>query len=79
MTSPRFTAAPHLAAIAIVLGIPCLYFLSVGPAFWLVYHGFISHDIYSVYVAPASMVTPPDSPQAHLVIWYLSFFAPVTG
>jgi len=77
MTSRPSTAATILAVLAVVLVTLGAYLLSIGPVFWLAVHGHISADAYGVYVTPASLLIPDDSPQAHLAEWYLSFFGPV--
>jgi hypothetical protein len=56
MTSRPSTAAPILAVLAVVLGMPVLYMLSTGPAFWLWWNGWLTREYYDAYARPAFAV-----------------------
>lgn len=55
MTSRPSTVAPILVvlAIVVVIALPMLYVLSVGPLAWLYWHDYIGGETFITFAAPA--------------------------
>jgi hypothetical protein len=54
MTSSRSSAAPVVAVafVVLLLVLPALYVLSIGPAVWLVNHGYVDENIAETFYFP---------------------------
>jgi hypothetical protein len=54
MASSRSSAAPVIAVafIVLLLVLPALYVLSIGPAIWLVNHGYVDENIAETVYLP---------------------------
>jgi hypothetical protein len=67
-----------LWALVIVLAIPSLYLLSIGPAYWLYSRDWITLDTYREYSLPAWKAVRRLDNQVALDAYYefVAFFAP---
>ncbi len=73
-------AKPMLAVVVIVL-LPILYGLSIGPAFWLVFHGpsfdsLTPYDVYRATYRPLLFLAEQSEAINQALSWYESLFVP---
>ena len=62
------------AIAALLLAVPVLYFLSVGPAIWLDYHDYMSRG--GTFYAPLQWVAERSEPFNRALHWYMGLFVP---
>ena len=55
--------------------LPPVYFLSIGPAFWLLQHEYVSGSLYVDYTAPGRVVLSRCQPLNEAMNWYLRLWA----
>lgn len=60
-----------LAAFAVLVTVPLLYVLSLGPVIWLADQGWLSEDLLTVYVYPAELAFPEDTMRMEVLRHYL--------
>jgi hypothetical protein len=73
MTDTRST--PWLAIVLIVLVVlPALYVLSVGPVAWLYLKGHVSLDVFNLVYMPLNFAAAHCQPIGDGLVWYLGLW-----
>lgn len=65
-------------AVAFVLLLPVPYVLSAGPAFWLLFHHYVSRETMDIVYAPLNWAGGVCEPFGDFPQWYGSHFLPAS-
>ena len=77
MAKPTASATrPVLVAIALLLFLllPTVYILGIGPAVWLIEHGYLSESVALLIYYPLDRLARNCEPLAEVFRWYISLF-----
>jgi hypothetical protein len=76
MEDSRRSSAPIVvsATLLFTLALPVLYILSVGPASWLVEHGYLDRESAIAFYSPIRYAVQHSSTVQAAMNWYLSWF-----
>ena len=68
-------AAPLVACtLFVLLVLPTLYVLSIGPAFWLSQRGYLSDEAGAWFYWPLSAIANSSEFAQNWLIWYIRLF-----
>ena len=67
---------PALAAVlcVVVLLLPVVYVLSIGPAFWLMEHGYASSSVWEYTYYPVFWLSSKSELGRRLLEWYINLW-----
>ena len=66
--------SPSAVVIIILLLLPVLYVLAIGPAHWLMDHGYISETTFDALYWEFIVVIKKSPPVQSLVVWYIDLW-----
>jgi hypothetical protein len=67
-TKPRSSLAVWLVVVLLLL--PVGYVLSIGPAVWLIKHGYLNKQVSQTFYGPLIFVASLWGPMMRLLQWY---------
>lgn len=77
MAKPTASATrPVLVAIALLLFLllPTAYILGIGPAVWLLEHGYVTESVVLFIYSPLDKLAREHEPLGDAFRWYISLF-----